>query len=108
MALKLSERWFGFRRITVRDQSGIRPAPNRKCDASRGHHFIVDLIDNKVSRPYNYGLARVVVRRSENTSESDSSAQRPDACLPSTVHMNYFLDIVLTSLTERQRRDSLA
>jgi hypothetical protein len=69
---------------------------------------MVGLIDNKVSRPYNYGLARVVVRRSGNTGESDSSVQRPDACLPSTVHMNYFLDIVLTSLTKRQQRDALA
>jgi hypothetical protein len=69
---------------------------------------MVDLIDNKVSRPYNYGLARVVVRRSENTGESDSSARRPDACLPSTVHMSYFPDIVLTSLSERPQRDALA
>ena len=42
--------------LRVRDQSGFRPASNQKSDASHGHHFIDDLIDDKVSRPYDYGV----------------------------------------------------
>jgi hypothetical protein len=63
------------------------------------HHFIVDLIDDKVSRPYKYGATAGV---------SDSSARHCDACLPATVHMEYFSNIVLTKSAERPHREVLA